>query len=394
MNICFIVSGYPSYDFPAANAFVETLVNAIIDCGEVCYVIAPQSVSNALKHHRKILPYRRERKTPEGKNVTVITPKYFSASTKKIGKLNLADLTIINFRHAAEKALKRLKKEKEVIFDAIYGHFIFPSGIVANYLGHKYNIPSFFAYGENTTYTIDYLGNDKTRRLLQGVLGVISVSSENKRVLLTHGIAQEKNICVFPNSVNTSIFYPHDKLQMRKKFGFPKNAFIIAFTGRLLPVKGPDRLASAIQEIHDKNIFSFFLGEGPLKPHCDNILFCGMVQHDRIAEYLSAADIFVLPTLAEGCCNAIIEAMACGLPIISSALPFNDDILTPDNSIRVNPMDLDGIKKAIIQLRDNKPLRQAMSYAALCTAQQFDINNRAKKILSFMNNQITESRRE
>ena len=51
-------------------------------------------------------------------------------------------------------------------------------------------------------------------------------------------------------------------------------------------------------------------------------------------------------------------------------------------------------KKAIIQLRDNKPLRQAMSYAALCTAQQFDINNRAKKILSFMNNQITESRRE
>ena len=98
--------------------------------------------------------------------------------------------------------------------------------------------------------------------------------------------------------------------------------------------------------------------------------------------------------MAEGCCNAIIEAMACGLPIISSALPFNDDILTPDNSIRVNPMDLDGIKKAIIQLRDNKPLRQAMSYAALCTAQQFDINNRAKKILSFMNNQITESRRE
>ena len=392
MNICFIVDGYPSYEFPASNAFVETLVNSMVDYGEVCYVIAPQSVSNALKHNHKILPYRRERKTPAGKNVTVITPKYFSVSAKKIGKLNLAELTILNFRHAAENAFKKLKKE--IIFDAIYGHFIFPSGIVANYIGHKYDIPSFFAYGENTTYTIDYLGKDKTRRLLQGVSGVISVSSENKRVLLTHGIAQEKNICVFPNSVNTSIFYPHDKLQMRKKFGFPKNAFIIAFTGRLLPVKGPDRLASAIQEIHDKNIFSFFLGEGPLKPQCDNILFCDMVQHDRIAEYLSAADIFVLPTLAEGCCNAIIEAMACGLPIISSALPFNDDILTPDNSIRVNPMDLDGIKKAIIQLRDNKPLRQAMSYAALCTAQQFDINNRAKKILSFMNNQITESRRE
>lgn len=392
MNICFIADNYPSLGFPAANAFVETLVNAMVDSGENCYVIAPQSISKTLKSHRQLLPYKRERKTPNGKSVTIITPKYLSVSAKKIGKFNLAKITLSNFRNAAEKAFKELKKEAE--FDAVYGHFIFPSGIVANYLGQKYNIPSFFAYGENTTYTIDYLGDNKTRDLLKGVAGVISVSSENKRVLLEHDLAAENDIGVFPNSIDTSMFYPRDKMQMREKLGFPKDAFIIAFVGRLLPVKGPDRLSAALQEINDDNIFSFFLGEGPLKPSCKNVLFCDMVQHSQAGEYLSAADIFVLPTLAEGCCNAIIEAMACGLPIVSSALPFNDDILTKDNSIRIDPENIDEIKDAIIRLRDDAVLRQKMSKAALDMAQQLTIDNRARNILSFMNGRLVPKQEE
>lgn len=392
MNICFIADNYPSVGFPAANAFVETLVNAMVDSGENCYVIAPQSITKTLKSRRQLLPYKRERKTPNGKSVTIITPKYLSASAKKIGKLNLAKITLFNFRRAAKKAFKELKKE--VKFDAVYGHFIFPSGIVANYLGQKYSIPSFFAYGENTTYTIDYLGDDKTRELLRGVTGIVSVSSENKRVLLEHDLAAHKDIGVFPNSIDTSMFYPRDKMQMREKLGFPKNAFIIAFVGRLLPVKGPERLSAAIEAINDDNLYSFFLGEGPLKPTCDNVLFCNMVQHSQAGEYLSAADIFVLPTLAEGCCNAIIEAMACGLPIVSSALPFNDDILTKDNSIRIDPENIDEMKAAIIRLRDDAELRHKMSEAALNTAGQLTIDSRARNILSFMKDQILAKQEE
>ncbi len=202
MNICFIVDKYPSENFPAANAFVETLVNAIRDSGEHCYVIAPQSITNAISQKKELLPYKRSRKTPKNNKVTIYTPKYFSVSDKKIGKCNLAELTLHNFRSAAERVYKKISKS--VKFDVIYGHFIFESGIVANYLGQKYGIPSFFAYGENTTYTIDYLGDGKTTCLLNGVAGVIAVSSENKRVLLERHIAQEMNIGVFPNSVDTS----------------------------------------------------------------------------------------------------------------------------------------------------------------------------------------------
>lgn len=81
--------------------------------------------------------------------------------------------------------------------------------------------------------------------------------------------------------------------------------------------------------------------------------------------YLNAADFFVLPTLAEGCCNAIIEALACGLPVISSNLPFNDDILDENNSIKINPMDIQALRESMTMLIEDELLRNRLSDGAL-----------------------------
>ena len=380
-TICFIADGYPS-EHQIVNAFVETLVNAIADMGIRCVVISPQSISKVIKNKRKILPYKRTRITPKGNIVVIFTPKYVSASTKRIGAINTAKITLNNFKRAAHRTFKELNKE--LVFDAVYGHFIFESGIVANYIGKKYEIPAFFAYGENTTYSIEYLGVQATSKLLDGISGVISVSSENKRVLLENGIVISEKIGVFPNSIDSTLFYKRDKIAMREKLGFQENAFIVAFVGRFLEVKGPNRLSKAIEELDDSTIHSVFIGEGPLLPDCDNILHIGTVPHEQLGEYLSACDVFVLPTLAEGCCNAIIEAMACGLPIVSSNLPFNDDILDNNNAIRVDPNNIVEISNAIIKLKKDHELRNRLSEGAIKTSEELKIDERAKKILSFM----------
>lgn len=89
--------------------------------------------------------------------------------------------------------------------------------------------------------------------------------------------------------------------------------------------------------------------------------------------------MFCLPTLNEGCSNAIVEAIACGLPIISSNLPFNDDILDSSNALLVNPESVDDIASAIKQLMDNSDLRQKLAEGSKEKAKSLRIEFRAKK---------------
>ena len=220
-------------------------------------------------------------------------------------------------------------------------------------------------------------------KILKNLDGIVCVSSNNKNLLIDNEIvSSDTRMDVFPNSVNSKKFYVMNKREIRKKLGFPENAYIVAYVGALTKNKGADRLNNALKKNDDT--FSIFLGEGPVNLDCENILFSGKVANERVPEYLNAADVFVLPTLGEGCSNAIIEALACGLPVISSNLPFNDDILSNNNSIRINVQDEDAIAEAIRTLKDNEILRNNLSEGAQYTGSALDICKRAEKILQFM----------
>jgi glycosyltransferase involved in cell wall biosynthesis len=141
-------------------------------------------------------------------------------------------------------------------------------------------------------------------------------------------------------------------------------------------------VVEAVDDLDD--VGCLLAGSGPLIPSGRNVLYCERTSHERIPEILSAADIFVLPTLIEGSCNAIVEAMACGLPIVTSAGEFNDDLVDDSVSIRIDPMDVLSIRQAIIDLRDNPVRRRQMAQAALIRSERFDIERRAQGICTFM----------
>lgn len=383
-NICVISKEYPS-EKRAIYTFLEQLVNKFADYNINCYVISPQSLTQALIRKKPIEKKKYYRYNKNGKRVTVYSPYYLSYSnfTKVI---NTNYLNIFNFEIVTKRVFKKLNKK--IKFDVIYAHFIYPSAIVANKLGKKYNIPAFFAYGENGVYPLGCINNEKIRNYLKGIKGVIAVSKNNKEKLIQNNIVSKNLIEVFPNGVNHNIFYKKEKKQMRKKLNFSEDDFIIIFVGRFIELKGIRRLCTALKKINNKNIKAIFIGEGSLKPDYDNIIYEGVVDHSELSDYLSASDIFVLPTRAEGCCNAIIEALACGLPVISSDKSFNDEILDETCSIRINEMNVSEIKEAILELYNNKAKRKQFSNAALRKAKQLNIDNRAKKILEFMENKM------
>lgn len=380
-KICIITSSYPTPNNPVST-FVDQLVCAWADMGLKCIVISPQNILSA---KRNLNPLVWERVTKKGNIIKIHSPRYVSVSNKKILGLSSSHLTYRNFRNAVDSVIR----SNNYKFDCLYGHFIFPSGLTAAVLGSKYNIPSFLAFGESSTKNFEHFGLEKASRILKELSGIVSVSNENKKRLIDLNIIQENNIDikVFPNAIDNSVFYKRDKVLSRERLGYKHDDFIIAFVGHYIHRKGPLRVSKAIEKLN--NVKSIFIGEGPEEPTCNGILHKGRVPHEQIPEMLSAADVFVLPTLNEGCCNAIIEAMACGLPIVSSNGPFNDDILWDDNSIRVDPNNIDEIKEAIELLKNNDQKREEMSNASLKHASNLKIEARAQNILKFIMSNIS-----
>lgn len=376
-SIYIITSKYPSKDDPAALIFVQQLFWAIADIGIDCTIICPIAYNIEVKKSKN-LPSKTIEFTESGKKIKIYYPRFFGFGQRDMKLFNTARLTLMGFSKAAFKIVESLPNKPDVI----YGHFISPAGVTAARIGKKIGVPSFLAYGESTPWSIKNLGINFVRKEIDTLSGIISVSSKNKSDLVELGIADKNKIGVFPNAIRASHFYPRNKRISREKLNLPANAFIVSFVGHFIKRKGVDKLVDIINQMD--NVYGIFAGKGPILPLGDNVLFSSLVSPEDLPYFYSASDVFVLPTLNEGCCNAIIEAMACGLPIISSDRSFNDDILDESNSIRVNPEDIEEIKAAIKTLYNDKEKLQRLKNGSLTKAKNLTIENRAKKIIDFM----------
>jgi glycosyltransferase involved in cell wall biosynthesis len=114
------------------------------------------------------------------------------------------------------------------------------------------------------------------------------------------------------------------------------------------------------------------------------VLFAGAVPHEQVPVWLSAADLFVLPTLDEGCSNALLEALACGLPVVTSDRPFNRAVVDESMALLVEPSDSAALGAAIAALVDQPALRASLGAAALSHAAGFSLERRAARIRALL----------
>lgn len=376
-KILFITGGYPSTGKPLYT-FLDALVCTMADCGKHCTVLYPVSCTHFWFHKEKLPPVEWKRMTGSGCCIQVVCPRIVTFSSGKMLRRLRNHLNYQLFRVAVNSTIRK----KKLSFDMVYGHFLQPSGFVAAEVGNRCSVPSCVAYGENTDYNVKVFGLKKSRKMIEGITACVSVSSDNTRYLTQNELIPREKIVTIPNAINRKVFYPRDKRQMRRKYGIPQDGFVVAFVGYFTDIKGSQRLSTALDRI--QNVHSVFIGSGPRRPTCRNIDFIGSLPHEEIPELLSASDIFVLPTIAEGCCNAIVEALSCGLPVISSNMPFNDDILNTACAIRIDTTDIGAIAAAICMLRDDEERRFKMSREALEKAETLDIQTRADRILHWI----------
>ena len=384
MKIALLAEDYPSSGRPVF-VFVQQLVEELIDQGNEISVIAPQSLTRSVVRRIPLMPKYSEYRTKNNNAYIVYRP--YSVSFGNGHKILYKIAEGFN-QHSINSILNKLKP------DILYGHFWHTAHKLKKYAMVNKR-PLFVACGEGDNaleHLVSSLTTKEKNDFSKVVTGVISVSSENKRKCIAYGLAPDDNIVVLPNSVDTSIFVRNTNRDVRKELGVLSDDFLIAFTGAFIHRKGSARLSAAIDRLNDPHIKVVFIGaslEGDdATPTCGGIVHIGRLEHSEIPQYLYAADCFCLPTLNEGCSNAIVEAVAAGLPVISSNLPFNDDILDESNSIVVDPMDVDEIVNAIKQLRDNPDLRKKLSEGSFKKAAALRIDKRAEAVIKFIESKI------
>lgn|GEM_PF-1210776 len=158
---------------------------------------------------------------------------------------------------------------------------------------------------------------------------VILVSQEGKKYYLNKFPDQKKKFTYIPTSVDTILFKPMNKSKLRRKYGFFDNEKIAMFVGRFHEQKGINLLIDAFAELKKQipKARLVLVGDGILKRSLEeqierlqlhDVTFMGIVGHDRLPEVLNCADVFVLPSLWEGMSIAVLEALSCGIPVVST----------------------------------------------------------------------------
>lgn len=377
MNICVVSPSYPTPK-TIVFVFVDQLCRAFADLGETITVIAPQSVTRCLLRGEPIAKRHYTVTTKNGNSFDVYRPYAFTLGNKTFGFV-----TGWSFRRSVKRAYNKLRRKPDIL----YGHFW--SSISASLpMAMADGIPLFGASGEESVAFYDYFSAEKKMALSSYISGLVNVSTHNRKECVSLGLIDENKTMVIPNAVDTSLFANKDKQLCRDKLGIGKNDFVVAFLGQFVPRKGTLRLDEALKKMNDKDVKAMFIGSGVENPSYKGIIFKGMLSHDQIPEYLTACDVFVLPTENEGCSNAILEAMACGLPIISTDAEFNYDILDESNSIMIDCHDIEKISDAIIKLKDNLDKRYSMSEEARKKIAGLSIDKRAERILSFIKSKM------
>ena len=372
MKICVVSSGFPTKR-SANSIFVVKLCEQWTDQGHEVTIVTPQSLTNILMGKSGRTDSVFNYATSGGNKIKVYRPRIVTFSNIPL----LKGLKNWLRRRAIATAVKKIGLQ-----DAYYCHFWNNAYDLYKAIGQQAK-PLFVATGESSIKLS--VADEGFRR---AVSGVVCVSTKNMEESIRLGLTTKEKCIVLPNAIDANVFHRMDKQQCRQELGIDPHLFVVIYVGQFLHRKGYDRLAAAIDLLNDKGIGVVFLGkakEDKEPPLCKGIIHQGFTNQQEIAKYLNAADVFVLPTLAEGCCNAIVEAMACGLPIISSDLPFNHDILDSNNALLVDPNSVEQIANAIKTIKENKALQASLAANSLDKAQSLTLPDRARRIINFIN---------
>jgi len=319
MKVLTFSSLYPNAARPAHGIFVETRLRQLLASGQVqSTVVAP--VPWFPFTHRAFGGYAAQARAPRAETrhgIEVLHPRF--PVLPKIG-MTLAPFLL---ERAVRPLVERLRRKRG--FDLIDAHYFYPDGVAAAMLGRRLGVPVVItARGTDVNLIAQYRSPQRMIRwAARQASAVVAVSQALKDKLAALGIERER-IHVLRNGVDLDLFHPADREKLRAELALRGPALLSV--GNLLAFKGHGLVIEALSLLPDCQLV--IAGEGPDRAAfealarqlrvSERVRFVGSLSQDDLRRHYCAADALVLASSREGWPNVLLEAMACGTPVVAT----------------------------------------------------------------------------
>jgi glycosyltransferase involved in cell wall biosynthesis len=381
MNICIIAPAFPSKRNPIINIFIYRQAKALVERGHKVFVIGgdtePREEGGMIVYARPnpfksvLLAFRTMLKIPKEslwlfKNIGL---------RGTVGRLSLVQMTC-----------NLLEKENIDVIDGNYAQY----GGIAAYLIYKIYRKLYIT----TCHGADIMEvTDAAFRLLhEGERQIVSLVLKNSKCVLvpsqdlanyTRIYCSDCSIKVVFNSVDLNFFKPSNKKIFKKR--------TVICVGALNSRKGHRYLLHAIKYVINKikDVNFIIIGRGPEEQNLKKlaqeldilnyVTFIDFIPEEQLPLYYSSSEFFVLATLYDSFGIVFAEAMACGIPVVSTNIDTLKEVVD-GCGILVEPKNPDQLAEAMLKLLNDEALRQELGKKALVQARKFSIETRIDKI--------------
>ncbi len=263
--------------------------------------------------------------------------------------------------------------------DVVYAHFLVPSGLFASRVDAPLVVT---AHGRDVRNVGALPGVAAlTRRVVERAAAVIAVSDHLRRELEAKLPPARGKTHVVDMGVDTERFRP----DLATDCYLESPAFVCV--GSLTDRKNVVRLADAFAELGEGSLT--FVGDGPLRPRVEGregVRVTGRVPHDDVPGWIAAADVVVQPSLLEPFGQSLLEALACGKPVVATRLGGPPEFVPPDAGVLVDPTDVPALARALRTATSLPRPNEAARAAAL----EHDVRRQAEKVEAILGRAVRD----
>ena len=361
MKILTFSTLFPNSEKPGHGIFVETRLRHLVGSGQVqSRVVAP--IPWFPSTNPRFGNYARFAKAPRHEvrhGIQVAHPRY--PVLPKVG-MSVAPFLLAQ---AVKPAIGRLIDEG-YDFDLIDAHYFYPDGVAAAMLARHFNKPLVItARGSDITLFPQYaLPRRQILWAARRADAIITVCNALRDEVVAMGIDAERVVSL-RNGVDLQLFRPTERS--------PNPMFTLLAVGHLVPVKAQDLIIGALPLLPGVRLV--LAGDGPDRAKLENlarelkvmdrVTFLGAVPQAQLRDHYGAADALVLSSSREGWANVLLEAMACGTPVVASRVYGTPEVVAaPEAGVLMRERSYQGVADAVTLLRANYPDRAATRHYA------------------------------